>query len=90
MSNEREKEYDSLMDKLAEEYLARELKNATGANAENLSFVYTYKNTLNLVRLSENLVKQSSMLSWLTKVLIVTSVGMFVLAIAQLKVMLSP
>lgn len=76
------------MKKLAEEYLARQLKNASQADAENLSLVFTYKNTLNLVRLSENLVRQSSRLSWLTIGLLFTSLGMIGLAIVQL-VMLS-
>ncbi|MBI2832370.1 MAG: hypothetical protein HYX79_08955 [Chloroflexi bacterium] len=87
MSSEREKEFDSIMEKLVEEYMARELKNATWNNVENLSFVFTYKKTLNLVRLSENLVKQSSRLSWLTVGLLFTSLGMIALAIAQLVVL---
>lgn len=87
MLSEREKEFDSIMEQLVEEYMAHELKNATWDNVENLSFVFTYKKTLNLVILSENLVKQSSRLSWLTVGLLFTSLGMIALAIAQLVVL---
>ncbi len=36
MSSEREKEFDSIMEKLVEEYMASELNNATWGNVENL------------------------------------------------------
>ncbi len=48
LSDEQEKEINTKMDSLADEYLQREIKNATWDNVENLSFVFTYKKTANL------------------------------------------
>ncbi|MFC2013968.1 hypothetical protein ACFLU8_03725 [Chloroflexota bacterium] len=87
MSSERENEFDALMEKLVEEYMEHELEYPNWQNAENLSFVFTYKKTLNLVKLSENLVKKSSILSKLTVGLLITGLGMIGLAIWQLVVL---
>ena len=86
-----EKEEDELMGKLACEYMEKELPGANWNNAENLSLVFTYKKTVNLVKLtenlvihSENLVKHSKHLTWLTIALFVTSVVMIGLVIEQI------
>ena len=87
LSEEQEKEINAKMDSLADEYMKREIPNATWDNVENLSFAFTYKKTANLVKLSENLVKQSSRLTKLTWALFVTALGMIGLAIWQLLVL---
>ena len=74
MSSEQEKESDSIMEKLVEDYMARKLKNATWDDVENLSFAFTYKKTANLVKLSENLVKHSKRLTCWTIVIAIFTI----------------
>ena len=81
LSEEEEKEINAKMDSLADEYMKREIPNATWDNAENLSFVFTYKKTANLVKLSENLVKHSKRLGILTKVLIGLTASLIALTV---------
>jgi len=74
MDSEKEKEINAKMESLADEYLEREIKNATWDNVENLTFVFTYKKTANLVKLSENLVKHSKRLTWWTIVVAIFTI----------------
>ncbi len=84
MLSEEEQEINAKMDSLADEYLRREVPNTTWDNAENLSFVFTYKKTANLVKLSENLVKHSKILNTWTKVIAFTSIALILFTIAQI------
>ena len=84
MLSEEEKEINAKMDSLADEYMKREIPNATSNNVENLSFVFTYKKTANLVKLSENLVEHSKTLSRWTKIIAFTSIALIIFAIAQI------
>ena len=88
LSEEEEKEINAKMDSLADEYLRREIPNTTWDNVENLSFVFTYKKTANLVKLSENLIKHSKTLNRWTKIMAFAALGMILLAIAQLIVLI--
>ena len=84
LSEEEEKEINAKMDSLADEYMKRETLNATWDNAENLSFVFTYKKTANLVKLSENLVKHSKSLTRWTIVIAVTTLALIFSTITQI------
>ena len=95
MQSEEEKELEIKMDKLANERLERALNNLDNPNIEepdpeNLSLVFTYKNTANLVKLSENLVRSTDKLKcWtiaiavLTFVMICTTIANIVVAATQ-------
>ena len=65
------------MDLLLNKYLEKELPYADLDNVENLSFVFTYKNTAALV-------KHSKTLTWLTRWLIGLTIGLIGLTIAPL------
>ena len=88
LSEEEEKELYAKMDSIADEYMKEEIKNATSYNAENLSFVFTYKKTANLVKLSENLVKHSENLNKWTKAIAGISAALIVFAMAQIIVII--
>ncbi len=84
MLSEEEKEINAKMDSLADEYMKREIKNATWDIAENLSLVFTYKKTANLVKLSENLAKHSKSLTCWTIVIGISTILLFISAVMQL------
>ena len=79
-----EEEIDDKMVRLADEYMKREIENATWDNAENLSLVFTYKKTANLVKLSENLAKHSERLTRWTIVIGISTILLFISAVIQL------
>ena len=74
MDSEKEKEINDKMERLADEYLEKEIKNATRDYVENLTLVFTYKKTANLVKLSENLVKHSKRLTCWTIVIAIFTI----------------
>ncbi len=74
MDSEKEKEINDKMERLADEYLEREVNKATGDYVENLTYVFTYKNIANLVKLSENLVTHSKRLTFWTVVIAIFTV----------------
>ena len=79
MLSEEEKELKIKMDRLANECLERALNNLDNPELEkpdvdNLSLVFTYKNTANLVKLSENLVKHSKRLTCWTIVIAIFTI----------------
>ena len=77
LSKDKEKKAAAIFERVIDEYVEKNVINATGhLSAENLSIVFGYKNT-------ENLVKHSKMLSGLTIGLIVIGLGMIVLAMQQ-------
>ncbi len=89
MQSEEEKELEIKMDELANKRLERALNNLNieEPDSENLSLVFTYKNTANLVKLSENLVRSTDKLKcWtiaiavLTFVMICTTIANIVVA----------
>ncbi len=83
MSSEQDKLFDAAMERRVNEYLGRELQDAN-TDPENLSLVFTYKNTSNLVKLSENLVEHSETLSRWTKIIAFTSIALIIFAITQI------
>ncbi len=62
------KEINDKMDSLADEYMQK-IPNATVDQFENLAIAFSYKQTSNLIKLSENLVKHSKSLTRLTIVI---------------------
>jgi len=77
-------EINAKMDSLADEYMKREIPKATWNNVENLSFVFTYQKTANLVKLSENLVKHSRALTKWTIVIAISTILLFLSAVITL------
>ncbi|MFC1912660.1 hypothetical protein ACFLX7_00460 [Chloroflexota bacterium] len=79
LSKEEKKVFSEIMDGIVEKYIRAELLKPPEArgDAENLSFVFTYINT-------KNLVKHSNTLSNWTIVIACTSVALIALAIAQI------
>ncbi|MBA7614519.1 hypothetical protein ES703_21785 [subsurface metagenome] len=63
LSEEQEKEIYTKMEDAVNLYLIDELIKKKNISIENVSLVFSYMNTNNLVKLSENLVKQSSRLT---------------------------
>ncbi len=74
MDSEKEKEIEAKMESLADEYLEREIEGTVWSDVENLTFVFTYKKTANLVKLSENLVKHSKALTRWTVVIAIFTI----------------
>ena len=96
MISEEEEKLNAKMDSLADEYMKREIPNADWQHTENLSLVFTYKKTANLVKLSESLVKHSvdlvkysKDLSKLTIALYIMTAAMVILGIEQALMLLS-
>ncbi len=90
MLGEEEKELKIKMDRLVNERLEKALSDLEKPDAENLSLVFTYKNTANLVKLSENLVRSTDKLKcWtiaiavLTFFMILTTIANIVIAVTQ-------
>ena len=91
MQSEEEKELEIKMDKLANKRLERALNNLDNLNTEepdpdNLSLVFTYKNTANLVKLSENLVRSTDKLKCWTIAIAVLTLVMICTTIANIVV----
>ena len=84
MLSEKEEEYNAKMDRIADEYMEKAMEQASWSDAENLSFVFTYKKTVNLVKYSENLLKSSEILNKWTKILAGTAVAMIIIAVVQI------
>ena len=73
LSEEEEKEINTKMDSLADEYMKTNIPNATAHEFENLAIAFTYKQTANLVKLSENLVGSTDKLKcWTIAIAILT------------------
>jgi len=70
LSEEEEKEINAKMDSLADEYMKREIPKATWNNVENLSFVFTYKKTANLVKATKKLNRSTNFLLVVTVLLL--------------------
>ena len=86
LSEEEEKEFSDILDDSVDKY-ARDViqvKPKDRPDAENLSFVFTYKNTANLVKLSENLVKHSKRLTCWTIVIAITTLALVFSTITQI------
>ncbi len=77
LSKDKEKEAAAIFEKVLDEYVEKEVINATKHSAENLCIVFGYKNTTNLV-------KHSKDLTGLTIALCLNSVTMIFLAIEQI------
>ncbi|GAI76307.1 unnamed protein product, partial [marine sediment metagenome] len=73
LSKDKEKKAAAIFERVLDEYVKKNVINATEHSAENLSIVFGYKNT-------ENLVKHSKTLTGLTIGLIMLGVGMIALA----------
>lgn len=91
MLGEEEKELKIKMDRLANECLERALNNLDNPELEkpdvdNLSLVFTYKNTANLVKLSENLVGSTDKLKCWTIAIAVLTFFMICTTIANIVV----
>ena len=76
LSKKEEKEMYVKMEQLINEYLKKELIDREVPSVENVSIVLGYKNTVNLV-------KYSTILTWLTYGLIFLGAGMIILAMQQ-------
>ena len=55
LSKKEKKQINDIMENVVEDYMRKEVLQATSYSAENLSFVFTYKMTENLVRHSKTL-----------------------------------
>ena len=86
LSEEEEKEFFDKMDSIADKYMREEMQKPPEerGDAENLSFVFTYKKTANLVKLSENLVKYSRDLTKWTILIAISTILLFVSAVMTL------
>ena len=70
-----EKEIKTKMDSLADAYMEKHIPNATVNQFENLAIAFTYKQTVNLVKLSENLVGSTDKLKcWTIAIAVLTFV----------------
>ena len=85
-----ENEIKTKMDSLADAYMEKHIPYATVDEFENLAIAFTYKQTANLVKLSENLVRSTDKLKcWtiaiavLTFVMICTTIANIVVAATQ-------
>ena len=68
-----EKAIKTKMDSLADAYMEKHIPNATVDKFENLAIAFTYKQTVNLVKLSENLVRSTDKLKcWTIAIAILT------------------
>jgi len=91
MPSEEEKELKIKMDRLANECLERALSNLDNPQLEkpdvdNLSLVFTYRNTANLVKLSETLVRSTDKLKYWTIAIAVLTFFMICTTIANIVV----
>ena len=86
LSEEEEKELNAKYDSIADEYMKKEMQKPPEkrGDAENLSMVFTYKKTANLVKLSENLVKHSRALTIWTIVIAISTILLFLSAVITL------
>ena len=86
LTEEEEKEFFDKMDNIAGKYIREELQKPPmeRGDAENLSFVFTYKQTAKLVKLSESLVKHSKSLTCWTIVIAVTTLALIFSTITQI------
>jgi len=61
-SEKEEKEINTKMDSLADEYMKKYIPDATVDKFENLAIAFTYKQTVNLISATKNLVKETEKL----------------------------
>ena len=84
LSKEEEKDINTKMDSLADEYMKIKIPNATVEQFENLAIAFTYKQTVNLINVTKNLVKETEKLKCLTIALFVTTCLLLVAAIMEI------
>jgi len=89
MLSEEEKEINTKMDSLADEYMKINIPNATVNEFENLAIAFTYKQTANLVKLSENLVRSTDKLKCWTIAIAVLTFFMICTTIANIVVVVT-
>ena len=89
MLSEEEKELKIKMDRLVNERLEKALSNLEKSDPENLSLVFTYKNTANLVKLSENLVRSTDKLKCWTIVIAVLTFFMILTTITNIVIVVT-
>ncbi len=88
MLSEENKERNTKMDSLADEYMQKYIPNATVDQFENLAIAFTYKQTKNLISVTKNLVKETEKLKYLTRALFVTTFLLLVAAIIEIVIVL--
>ncbi len=84
LSEKEEKEINTKMDGLADEYMKKYIPEATVDMFENLAIAFTYKQTVNLINVTKNLVKETEKLKFLTIALFVTTCLLLVAAIIEI------
>ncbi len=89
MDSEQEREIDAKMEVIADEYMVREVLHGNSDSAENLSLVFTYKKTANLVRISENLVRSTDRLKYWTIAIAVLTFVMICTTIVNIVVLIA-
>ena len=83
-----EEEINTKMDSLADEYMQTQIPNAKVGNFENLSIAFTYRQTVKLVKLSENLVRSTDKLKCWTRAIAVLTLLLFCTTIFNIVVYL--
>ena len=84
LSEKEEKEINTKMESLADEYMRKYIPNATVDKFENLAIAFTYKQTVNFINVTKNLVKETEKLKFLTIALFVTTCLLLVAAIIEI------
>ena len=84
LSEEEEKEINTKMDSLADKYMKNNIPEADVDQFENLAIAFTYKQTVNLVKLSENLVRSTDRLKCWTIAIAVLTFSMICTTIANI------
>ncbi len=84
LSEKEEEEINTKMESLADEYMGKYIPNATVDNFENLAIAFTYKQSVNLINVTKNLVKETEKLKFLTILLLLATCLLLVAAIIEI------
>ena len=77
----KEEERNTEMDSLADKYMKTKIPTATVEDFENLAIAFTYRQSVNLINVTKNLVKETEKHKCLTSALLVTTCLLLVAAI---------
>ena len=70
-----EKEIDTQMDSLAEEYMQKKIPNATVTDFENLAIAFTYRLSVNLIRSTDKLKRWTIAIAVLTAIVVFATIA---------------
>lgn len=84
LSETEEKEINAKMESLADEYMRKYIPNATVDKFENLAIAFTYKQTVNFINVTKNLIRETEKLKFYTIALFVTTCLLLVAAIIEI------